>query len=347
MRRGSLNRFARSLWLPLTRGALLALAIPVATRPDLAKVLAGTCRSLFQFVGFFLIFEFEEVGDIEECVALEADVDKCRLHAGQNAGYAAVIDRPRQGVFVFAFVIDFRELIVFKIASRVSCGVLEIQISFAIVPFRPAAIGGRVLRQGWMDMRENRTGMGMGEGEDRSAAVASLRAPADVAEQAVAERRSSDCREFVAIFARVVAKLLGGAVSPLACAWTNRANGAGLESSCMLPPATEFHRDAASRSTARFVQLMHCKRYARLCVLMNPILPGCGPSGPCRRKCFKTFLLQAHCALWLSPRGELVGCRPKVFPCRDASVHEPAHADIHRHAQRQERKQHRRSAVTH
>jgi len=34
-------------------------------------------------------------------------------------------------------------------------------------------------------------------------------------------------------------------------------------------------------------------------------------------------------------------------PCGNASVHEPAHADIHRHAQRQERKQHRRSAVTH
>jgi len=32
---------------------------------------------------------------------------------------------------------------------------------------------------------------------------------------------------------------------------------------------------------------------------------------------------------------------------RDASVHEPAHADIHRYAQRQERKQHRGSTVTH
>ena len=32
----------------------------------------------------------------------------------QNAGYAAVINRSGQGVFVFAFVVDFRELIVFK-----------------------------------------------------------------------------------------------------------------------------------------------------------------------------------------------------------------------------------------
>ena len=69
---------------------------------------------LFQFVGFFLVFKLHEVRYIKEGVAFEAYVDKCRLHAGQDARDSPVVNGTSQRIFVFAFVIDFRELIVFK-----------------------------------------------------------------------------------------------------------------------------------------------------------------------------------------------------------------------------------------
>ena len=78
----------------------------------LARGLTGG-RGLLQLVGFFLVFELDEVGDVEERIALQAQVDKCRLHAGENPRHASVVDGTREGVFVFAFVVDFRELIVF------------------------------------------------------------------------------------------------------------------------------------------------------------------------------------------------------------------------------------------
>jgi hypothetical protein len=97
--------------------AILALPVPssaVAAVADFARCLVGCADCcLFQFIGLFLVFQFQKVRDVEECVALQANVDKCRLHAGQNAGYTPVINRACQRIFVFAFVIDFRELIVF------------------------------------------------------------------------------------------------------------------------------------------------------------------------------------------------------------------------------------------
>ena len=96
--------------------AAFVLAAAVAVGPmrmlDLARRLSGG-RSLLQLVGLFLVFELDKVGYVEERIALQAEVDKRRLHAGQNACYAAVVNGTREGVLVFAFVIDFRELIVF------------------------------------------------------------------------------------------------------------------------------------------------------------------------------------------------------------------------------------------
>ena len=45
-------------------------------------------------VGHILIvlFQLHKVGNVEEGIALQADVDKCRLHAGQHAGNAPFID---------------------------------------------------------------------------------------------------------------------------------------------------------------------------------------------------------------------------------------------------------------
>ncbi len=56
---------------------------------------------------------FKKIGDVEKCIALEAEVDKCRLHARQNARNTAFVNGTREGIFVFALVVYFRELIVF------------------------------------------------------------------------------------------------------------------------------------------------------------------------------------------------------------------------------------------
>ena len=70
-------------------------------------------RSPLQLVGFFLVLEFNEVGDVQKRIALQAKVDKCRLHARQDPCHAPVVNGSCESVLVFAFVVDFRELIVF------------------------------------------------------------------------------------------------------------------------------------------------------------------------------------------------------------------------------------------
>jgi len=62
--------------------------------PYLARCLAGR-RSLLQLVGLFLVFELDEVGDVQERIALQAKVDKCRLHARQNPCHASVVNGTR------------------------------------------------------------------------------------------------------------------------------------------------------------------------------------------------------------------------------------------------------------
>ena len=39
-----------------------------------------------------VLLQVHEIGDIEESIALQADVDKRRLHAGQHAGNTALVD---------------------------------------------------------------------------------------------------------------------------------------------------------------------------------------------------------------------------------------------------------------
>ena len=72
------------------------------------------------------------------------------------------------------------------------------------------------------------------------------------------------------------------------------------------------------------------------------------PSGPSRR-ILENLALAARNNPKLFPGRTLLNLSSRL-PSewdRDASVHEPAHPDIHCHTERQERKQHRRSTVTH
>jgi hypothetical protein len=55
-----------------------------------------------------VIFEiFENVADVQESVAIEADVDESRLHSGQDAGDFAFVDAADEGELFFALDINF------------------------------------------------------------------------------------------------------------------------------------------------------------------------------------------------------------------------------------------------
>ena len=112
---------------------------------------------------------------------------------------------------------------------------------------------------------------------------------------------------------------------------------------------------------ATSVQLEPRPRFSRLCVLINPCPAGLEvhrtwPASALslwerRSKCLKLEPLRPEMTPGGSAKGEtLTGKTLKLCQTpRGArhSVYEPAHTDIHYRTQRQERKQHRRTAVTH
>ena len=71
-------------------------------------------RAIYDLLKLFLIFLFlEEVSNVKESVALQSDIDECRLHSGQHSCDAAFVDRTCERVFVFTLKIDFVKLLVF------------------------------------------------------------------------------------------------------------------------------------------------------------------------------------------------------------------------------------------
>jgi hypothetical protein len=66
-----------------------------------------------------LVVVFEEIGDVQEGIALQAYVDKCRLHARQHPRDSTFMDTARQRVFILPLVENFNYLIVFD--HRHSC----------------------------------------------------------------------------------------------------------------------------------------------------------------------------------------------------------------------------------
>ena len=68
--------------------------------PLVELVLDGGVVAAVRGPAFLLVEEvlgqlLEDVGDVEEGVALEAEVDEGRLHAGQDPGDPALVDAPR------------------------------------------------------------------------------------------------------------------------------------------------------------------------------------------------------------------------------------------------------------
>ena len=55
-----------------------------------------------------IVFEiFEDVADVQEGIAVEADIDEGRLHAGEDAGDSAFVNAADEGELFFALDVNF------------------------------------------------------------------------------------------------------------------------------------------------------------------------------------------------------------------------------------------------
>ena len=61
-----------------------------------------------------LLERVDDVGDVEEAVALEAEVDEGRLHAGQDLGDPALVDVADDAALPLALDEDFGDLVVLE-----------------------------------------------------------------------------------------------------------------------------------------------------------------------------------------------------------------------------------------
>ena len=50
---------------------------------------------------------FENIADVKESIAIEADVDESGLHAGEDAGDSAFVDAADEGELFFALDVNF------------------------------------------------------------------------------------------------------------------------------------------------------------------------------------------------------------------------------------------------
>lgn len=59
-------------------------------------------------VAVIVVFQiFENVADVEERIAIEADVNESGLHAGEDAGDSAFVDAANEGELFFALDVNF------------------------------------------------------------------------------------------------------------------------------------------------------------------------------------------------------------------------------------------------
>jgi hypothetical protein len=59
-------------------------------------------------VAVIVVFQiFENIADVEESIAIEADVNESGLHAGEDAGDSAFVDTANEGELFFALDVNF------------------------------------------------------------------------------------------------------------------------------------------------------------------------------------------------------------------------------------------------
>jgi hypothetical protein len=56
----------------------------------------------------------EKIRDVEERISLKADIDERRLHSGEHAGNASLVDTAGKSLIGLALDIDFYELVIIK-----------------------------------------------------------------------------------------------------------------------------------------------------------------------------------------------------------------------------------------
>jgi hypothetical protein len=84
-------------------------------RPSRGRGSLAALRPRWPFLGNgidILVF-LEEIGNIQERVSLEPEIDKRRLHSGQNARYSSLVNAPGKGVFVRPLEVNLDQLVVF------------------------------------------------------------------------------------------------------------------------------------------------------------------------------------------------------------------------------------------
>ena len=68
----------------------------------------GSGGGIGMSVAVVVIFEiFEDIADVEERIAIEADVNESGLHAWEDAGNSAFVDAADEGELFFALDVDF------------------------------------------------------------------------------------------------------------------------------------------------------------------------------------------------------------------------------------------------
>ena len=59
-------------------------------------------------IAVVIVFEiFEDVADVQEGIAVEADIDESGLHAGEDAGDSAFVNAADEGELFFALDVNF------------------------------------------------------------------------------------------------------------------------------------------------------------------------------------------------------------------------------------------------
>jgi hypothetical protein len=109
----------RALIAPLVTTTMLPFATAAAA-PTLVSTSAFALRLLLAcglgydlFIFVFFFHALDEVGDVQERVAFQADLDERRLHARKHACDFAFVNGSREGVFVLALEIDFYDAVIF------------------------------------------------------------------------------------------------------------------------------------------------------------------------------------------------------------------------------------------
>lgn len=72
------------------------------------RISGGSGGGIGMGVAMIVVFEiFEDITDVKESIAIEADVNESGLHAGEDAGNSAFIDAADEGELFFALDVNF------------------------------------------------------------------------------------------------------------------------------------------------------------------------------------------------------------------------------------------------